>query len=51
MEDFVLLFPRMTRHLKCFKTTEEKISKMHDFILEFHNTKFYFVLSVVNGIK
>jgi hypothetical protein len=40
MEDF---FPRMTCHLKYFETVDETIPKMHDFILEFYNTKFYFV--------
>jgi hypothetical protein len=50
MEDFISLFPSMSCHLKCFETVNET-TKMHDFILRFHNTKFYFVSLVVYGMK
>jgi hypothetical protein len=43
MEDFILLFQRMSCHRKYFETINETITKMHDFILEFYNTKFYVV--------
>jgi hypothetical protein len=40
-------------HLKCFKTAiaNEIVPKMHDFILEFYNTKFYFISLVLYGMK
>jgi hypothetical protein len=47
MEDFISLFLRMPCHQKCFETVNETTPKMHDFILEFHNTKFYVVPLVV----
>jgi hypothetical protein len=49
MEDFILMFSRMSCHLKCFETIDETTPKINDFILEFHNTKFYFLL-VIYGI-
>jgi hypothetical protein len=51
MEDFISLFSRMSCHLKYFEILNETTTKMHDFILEFHSTKFYFVLLVFYGIK
>jgi hypothetical protein len=51
MEDFILFFPCMTCHQKCFETTNETTSKIHDLILEFHNTKFYFILLIVYEMK
>jgi hypothetical protein len=51
MEDFISLFLSMPYHLKCFETTNETTPKIHDFILEFHNTKFYFVSLVIYMIK
>jgi hypothetical protein len=51
MEDLILLIPSMPYHLKCFQTVNETTPKMHDFILEFHNIKFYFISLVVYGMK
>jgi hypothetical protein len=51
MEDFISLFISMLCHLKCIETTNEKTSKIYYFILEFHNTKFYFVLLVLYEMK
>jgi hypothetical protein len=51
MEDFILLFSRRQCHLKCFETVNETTPKIYDFILEFHNTKFYIVPLVVYEIK
>jgi hypothetical protein len=51
MEDFILLFLRMTYHLKYFKTINEIILKIYDIILVFHNTKFYFVSLMVYEMK
>jgi hypothetical protein len=51
MEDFISLFPRMPCHQKYFETVNETTPKMHDFILEFHNTKFYVAPSVVYEMK
>jgi hypothetical protein len=51
MVDFILLFSNMSCYLKYFKTVNKTTSKMHDFILEFHNNKFYFVSLVVYEIK
>jgi hypothetical protein len=38
-------------HLKYFETANETNHKIHDFILKFYNTKFYFVLLVVYRMK
>jgi hypothetical protein len=51
MEDLILLIPSMPYHLKCFQTVNETTPKMHDFILEFHNIKFYFISLVVYEMK
>jgi hypothetical protein len=51
MEDFISLFSSLPYHLKYFQTANETTHKMHDFILEFHNTKLYFVLLVVYRMK
>jgi hypothetical protein len=51
MEDFILLFSRRQCHLKYFETVNETTPKIYDFILEFHNTKFYIVPLVVYEIK
>jgi hypothetical protein len=51
VQDFILLFPRVSCHQKCFETVNEITLKMHDFILEFHNTNFYVVPLVVYVIK
>jgi hypothetical protein len=51
MESFILLFQRMPCHLKYFETANETTPKMQAFILEFYNTKFYFVSLVVYGMK
>jgi hypothetical protein len=45
-QDFISLFIRMSCHQISFETINETTSKMNDFILEFHNTKFYVVLLV-----
>jgi hypothetical protein len=50
MECFSLLFLIVPCHLNYFKTTNE-ISTMHDFILKFYSTKFYFVSLVINEMK
>jgi hypothetical protein len=50
-EDFISLFIRMTCHLRCFETANETTLKMYDFIVQFYNTKFYFVLLVVYVMK
>jgi hypothetical protein len=41
----------MAYYLKYFKTVNETTPKIHDFILKFHNTKFYIVMLVVYEIK
>jgi hypothetical protein len=46
-----LLFLILPCHLNHFKPTNETTSTMHDFILKFHNTKFYFVSLVSNEMK
>jgi hypothetical protein len=51
MEDFILLFSNMLCHLKYFKTTNETIFKMHDFILEFHSILFCFMGCLCDEIK
>jgi hypothetical protein len=51
LEDFISVFPSMPCHLKCFETVNKTTPKIHDFILKFHNTKFYFVLLVVYEMK
>jgi hypothetical protein len=51
MEDFILLFLKISCHLKYFKTVNKTTHKIHDFILEFYNTKFYFISLVVYGMK
>jgi hypothetical protein len=51
MEDFISLFLIIPCHQKCFETINETTPKMHDFILEFHNTRFYVVPLGVYGMK
>jgi hypothetical protein len=51
MEYFISLFLRMSCHLKCFETINETMPKIHDFILEFLNTKFYVVPLVAYEMK
>jgi hypothetical protein len=51
VQDFILLFPRVTSHQKHYETINETTFKMHGFILEFHNTNFYVVPLVVDMIK
>jgi hypothetical protein len=51
MEDFISLFSRLPCHQKYFETVNEITPKIHDFILEFYNTKFYVVPLIVYGIK
>jgi hypothetical protein len=51
MEDFILLFLRMSCHLKYFECVNEITLKIHDFILEFYNTKLYFVSLFVFEMK
>jgi hypothetical protein len=51
IEDFISLFSKMTCHLKYFETVNKTTYKMHDFIVELHNTKFYIVLLVVFEMK
>jgi hypothetical protein len=46
MKNFILLVLRMS----C-QTTNETIPKIHNFILKFHNVKFYFISVVVYEIK
>jgi hypothetical protein len=41
----------MSYHLKYFEIVNQTISQMHDFILEFYNTKYYFVLLLVYEMK
>jgi hypothetical protein len=48
---FHLIVSKNACHLKCFKIINETIPKMHDFILEFYNTKFYVVTLVVYKMK
>jgi hypothetical protein len=50
-EDFISLFQIMLCHLKYFETVNKIILKIHDFIIEFHNIKFYFVSLVVYEMK
>jgi hypothetical protein len=50
-EDFILLFSIISCHLKYFKIVHKTTYKMHDSILEFYNTEFYFILLVVYGMK
>jgi hypothetical protein len=50
-QDFISLFSRMPCHQKCFDIVNEITLKMHGFILEFHNTKFYVVSLVVYVMK
>jgi hypothetical protein len=50
MNDFILLFSRMSYHLKCFEIANETIHKLHDFILEFYNNKFYFISLIASCI-
>jgi hypothetical protein len=47
MEYFILLFQRILCHQKYFKIISETTHKIHDFMLEFRNTKFYIVSLVV----
>jgi hypothetical protein len=51
MEGFISLFSRLSCHLKYFKIINKITHKIHDFILEFHNIKFYVVLLVIYEIK
>jgi hypothetical protein len=49
MEYFISLFPRISCYLKCFETVNKTTPKIHNFILEFLDTKFYVVSLVVYG--
>jgi hypothetical protein len=51
VQDFISLFPSVSCHQKYFKIVNETTLKMHDFILEFHNTNFYVISLVVYVIK
>jgi hypothetical protein len=51
MKDFISLFPKTACHLNCFEAANKTSLKIHDFILEFHNTKSYFISLVVYVIK
>jgi hypothetical protein len=51
VQDFILLFIRMSYHQKYFETVNKIIYKIHDFILEFYNSKLYVVLLVVYVMK
>jgi hypothetical protein len=51
VQDFILLFIRMSYHQKYFETVNKIIHKIHNFILEFYNTKLYVVLLVVYVMK
>jgi hypothetical protein len=51
VQDFISLFSRVSCHQKYFEIINETTLKMHDFILEFHNTNFYVVSLVVYVIK
>jgi hypothetical protein len=51
MEHFILLFSRIQYHLKYFKIVNETTPNMHDSILKFYKTKFYFVSLVVYEMK
>jgi hypothetical protein len=51
MEDFILLFSEISCHLKYFETVNKTTHKIHDFILEFYNTKFYFISLVFYEMK
>jgi hypothetical protein len=42
-----LLFLRMSCYIKYFGTVNRTTHKMHNFISEFDNTKFYFILMFV----
>jgi hypothetical protein len=46
MEGFISLFSRMSSEI-----VNEITHKINDFILEFYNIKFYFVLSVIYRMK
>jgi hypothetical protein len=48
--NFISLFSKMLGHQKYFKIVNKITSKIHCFILEFHNTKFYIIL-LVDDIK
>jgi hypothetical protein len=48
---FYFVVSRVSCHLKCFKMVNETTHKMNDFILEFHNIKFYFVSLVIYVMK
>jgi hypothetical protein len=48
IESFILLFSIVSCHLNQFEITNEITSSLHGFILNFHSTKLYFVLLVVN---
>jgi hypothetical protein len=37
----------MLCHIKYFEIINETTTKIHDFILEFYNTKFYFISLVI----
>jgi hypothetical protein len=47
VQDFISLFLRMSCYQKCFETVKKITHKIHDFILEFHNIKFYVVPLVI----
>jgi hypothetical protein len=44
MENFILIFLRMSCHVKCFETANKTTPKMNNFILEFYNTNFCFFI-------
>jgi hypothetical protein len=50
-EDFIWLLSRMSYYLKLFENVDETTPEIHDFILKFDNTKFYFISSVVYVMK
>jgi hypothetical protein len=51
MKYFISLFSRIPCYQKCFETINEITHKIHDFILEFHNTVLYVVPLVIYGMK
>ena len=51
MKDFILLFSKVSCHLKYFEIKNETNSIMHGFIMEFHNVKIYFVSLVGYAMK
>jgi hypothetical protein len=51
MNNSILLFLGMSCHQKYFKIVNKITPKIHNFILEFHNTKLYVVSLVVYEMK